>query len=117
MGFEGMRRRYVWHNMQWVDVTDAPRRPRVGPYIITDSMRPAVHPVTGHTFDSKSAFRAVTKAHGLVELGNDAPRAPAPLPNVQADLKQDVAEAIGMLEQGYQPPPLDVADADTRIIT
>ena len=111
-----MRRRYIWHGGQWVDVTNAPRRPRVGPYIITDTMAPAVHPATGLVFDSKSAFREVTRAHGLVELGNDAPSVP-PAPAVQADLKQDVAEAINMLEQGYQPPPVETAEADTRIYT
>lgn len=111
-----MRRRYVWYSGQWVDITDAPRRPRVGPYIITDTMRPAVHPATGEVMDSKSAFRAVTKAHGLVEVGNDAPRYAA-APAVQADLKHDVAEAFSMIEQGYTPPPVEAATPDTRIYT
>lgn len=111
-----MRRRHIWHNGDWLDVTDLPRRPRVGPYIIRDCMDAAVHPATGETMDSKSAFRAATRAAGLVEIGNDA-IAPAPPAYDPADLKGDVAKAITMLEQGYVPPPVETAAPDTRIFT
>lgn len=43
----------------------------VAPYVRGDSMRALEHPCDGKFYDSKSAFRAVTKAHGCVELGND----------------------------------------------
>jgi hypothetical protein len=107
--------RYIWHNDQWVPRSAFARRPNVGPYIITDTMQPALHPVTGQTFDSKSAFRAVTKEHGLVELGNDAPLSLA-APE-QPSVKQDVIEAYQMVEQGYTPPPLETAEPGTRIYT
>lgn len=108
------RRRYVWHAGDWRDVTDYKRPPRKTPYLIRDTMGAAVHPATGEVLDSKSAFRAVTRAHGLVELGNDAPAA-APVGPQPGDIARDVAEAIQMLEQGYTPPPVEVADAETRI--
>lgn len=40
------------------------------PRVISDTMDPTEH-VDGRFYDSKSAFRAVTKANGLVEVGND----------------------------------------------
>lgn len=37
--------------------------------VIQDSMPPTEHPITGEIYESKSAFRAVTKAHGYEEVG------------------------------------------------
>lgn len=48
--------------------TDAPS---VAAHVVDDTMAPLEHPITGEVFNSKSAFRAVTKAHGCVEVGND----------------------------------------------
>lgn len=39
--------------------------------VISDSMEAAAHPCDGKVYDSKSAFRKVTKAHGREEMGND----------------------------------------------
>lgn len=106
-----MRRRHIWRNGAWIDVTGWKRPAPVFPGIITDGMAPAVHPATGQVLDSKSAFRAVTRAHGLVEMGNDAPSvAPAPAYDGR-EIKQEIAHAITALEQGWQPPPLDSAGA------
>ncbi len=43
------------------------------PMISLDTMPAAQHPCDGQHYDSKSAFRRVTKAHGCIELGNDKP--------------------------------------------
>lgn len=43
------------------------------PRVITDTMEPTEH-VDGKFYDSKSAFRAVTKANGMIEVGNDPAR-------------------------------------------
>src|SRR6188768_2995472 len=40
------------------------------PYVISDTMDP-VEQVDGRFYSSKSAFRAVGKAHGLIEVGNE----------------------------------------------
>ena len=40
------------------------------PYVISDTMDP-VEQVDGRFYTSKSAFRAVGKAHGLIEVGNE----------------------------------------------
>jgi hypothetical protein len=105
------RTRHIWHNGEWVDVTGWKRPAPVFPSIHRDTMDALVHPATGETFDSKSAFRAVTKARGLVELGNDAPTTAAPPVDV-GGIKEDIAEAITMLEQGYRPDPTASAVMD-----
>lgn len=43
------------------------------PRVVTDTM-PLTEHVDGNHYDSKSAYRAVTKARGYVEIGNDAAR-------------------------------------------
>lgn len=42
-----------------------------GAYIISDAMQALVHPMTGKMMDSKSQFRAVTRAKGGIEVGNE----------------------------------------------
>lgn len=54
----------------------------------------------GRRTASKSVFRRWTKEAGLVEKGNDRERA---RPVAAPDLRSDVAQAIQMLRQGYQP--------------
>ena len=43
------------------------------PMVISDTMDPTEH-IDGRFYDSKTKFRAVTKAHGCVEIGNDPAR-------------------------------------------
>ena len=40
------------------------------PYVISDSMPPLEH-VDGQFYTSKRQFSAVTRAHGLIEVGNE----------------------------------------------
>ena len=56
------------------------------PRLALDGM-PATEHIDGKFYDSKSAFRAVTKAHGCIEVGNDPARlrpAPPPKPDRRA---------------------------------
>lgn len=53
--------------------TFAPRSDLPSPMLISDAM-PAAEHVDGKFYESKSAFRRVTKANGLIEVGNDAQR-------------------------------------------
>ncbi|WP_376711074.1 hypothetical protein [Pseudochrobactrum lubricantis] len=48
------------------------------PMVIRDEMPDTEHPCTGQSYSSKSAFRAVTKAHGCIEVGNDSSRFKTP---------------------------------------
>lgn len=56
------------------------------PRLVLDTMDLTEH-VDGNFYDSKSAFRAVTKAQGLVEVGNDSARLRKP-EKPKADPKQ-----------------------------
>lgn len=58
-------------------VEAAPRPARsalASPHVASDTMEPVQHPCTGEVFTSKSGFRAVTRAHGCVEVGDDPAR-------------------------------------------
>jgi hypothetical protein len=107
--------RYVWRGGEWLKAHRVAPGPSLFPSIIRDHMDPLLHPCTGETLDSKSAFRAVTKAHGCVEVGNELPT-PRRLEYDHADLQRDVAQAYAMLEQGYQAPPAAPADDDLRML-
>ena len=48
--------------------SDLPR-----PYVISDEI-PPTEQVDGKFYDSKSRFRAVGRAHGLTEVGNEKPK-------------------------------------------
>ena len=60
--------------------------------VITDTMPGMVHPANGKMYDSKAAFRSVTRAHGLTEVGNEVQRDrrdfSTGLPPVERDLRQ-----------------------------
>jgi hypothetical protein len=48
------------------------------PMFIRDEMPETEHPCNGRSYTSKSAFRAVTKAHDCIEVGNDPARFKTP---------------------------------------
>jgi hypothetical protein len=64
----------------------------VGNMVISDTMNAMRHPATGKLMDSKSRFRAVTRAHGCVEVGNDTQKDTRR--NEVLGLKADIAHAI-----------------------
>jgi len=68
------------------------------PQVISDGMEPTEH-IDGKHYSSKSAFRAVTKANGMVEVGNDPARLKKPerkKPDVAAR-KAAVAKAVSKI--------------------
>lgn len=79
----------------------APRR-SAGPYVIGDDLPGGGlrHPSTGKMMDSKSRFRAETRARGLVEVGNDmpaprGPRRPIDIPSAREDIRRAISELGG----------------------
>lgn len=65
------------------------------PMFNSDTMDPVEH-VDGKFYTSKSQYRAVTKAHGYIEVGNDPARHKRPLkpkPDRKA-IKEAVAKAV-----------------------
>lgn len=68
------RTTYIWRNGKCVEKSKAPPRRHDGAYIQSDNLPEMRHPITGKLMDSKSQFRAVTRAHGCVEVGNEVQR-------------------------------------------
>ncbi len=90
---------FVYRNGHLVDRDTAPPR-HLGPVrgVISDSMPAMRHPSTGKLMDSKSQFRAVTRAHGCVEVGNDQQRDSRRMDGFDTSArKADIARAINEL--------------------
>lgn len=69
------------------------------PMIASDTMPPTQH-VDGRHYTSKSQYRAITKARGYVEVGDDPARhirPPKPKPD-RAAIKEAVARAVAQHE-------------------
>lgn len=105
--------RYVWHDGDWREVARSLPAPRIA--IISDSMQPARHMVTGEILDSKSQFRSRTRDAGCVELGNDAPAAPRPIQLDGPAVRESIAQSIRELEAGRPAPHAETVDGTTRI--
>jgi hypothetical protein len=57
------------------------------PYVISDIMDP-VEQVDGRFYTSKRAFRAVGKANGLIEVGNEKPKPRTTRPSQTREAKE-----------------------------
>lgn len=77
-----MRKIYAFRDGQFVELTK--NCPSNSTAVIEDSMPPTRHPVDGKIYDSKSAFRFVTRAAGCEEVGNEPIRDKKPYKNHQA---------------------------------
>jgi len=82
-----------------------PRAPFPAPYLNRDGIEPLRSMADGKVYESKSAMRRAYRELGYEELGNDAPRAVADAPPV--DAKAEVIEAYKKVRDGYKPPPLE----------
>ena len=66
-------------------------------HVISDTMAPVKHMGTGRIHDSKSRFRADTRAMGCEEIGTEPVRAhPRPEPSMH-DIAMDVKKSIAQL--------------------
>lgn len=83
--------RYVIRDDELVELDlEAPLPPRLAPYVMSDiSPYPSV--ITGEAITSRSEHRAHLRQHGVIEVGNEMPKAARePLP----PLRKDVAAAM-----------------------
>ncbi len=90
---------FVMRDGKLVDRDIAPPR-HSGPVrgVISDTMGPLRHPITGKLMDSKSRFRAETRAHGCVEVGNDQQRDTRRIEGFDSNTrKMDISRAISEL--------------------
>lgn len=63
------------------------------PFVISDAMDP-VEQVDGRFYTSKSAFRAVGRAHGLTEVGNEKPKLRTTRPSQTREAKNKRVASI-----------------------
>lgn len=70
--------------------------------LIKDGIDAVQSQLTGKWYESKSGLRGEYKAHGAVELGNEAPKAPAPAQG-QKISKDEIGRAIQKVREGYKP--------------
>lgn len=70
------------------------------PMLALDTMDALWHPHDGRYYESKSEFRSITKASGGEEVGNDVQTDNRKVDTVT---KEEVAQAIQMVNQGYKP--------------
>lgn len=67
-------------------------------FVISDSMDPVKHMMTGKVMDSKSQFRAATRASGCEEAGTDPAIMRAP-PKFQPDMGDIVSDVKRSLQE------------------
>ena len=75
--------------------TAGPSAPPRRVHVISDAMAATWHPCDGKTYDSKSRFRAATRQHGGVEVGNDKPASRTR--ESDRTIRVDIARAIAEL--------------------
>lgn len=68
------------------------------PQVILDTMPETEH-VDGRFYTSKSAYRAVTKAHGLTEVGNEKPKPFTRKAPDEAGIRASVQKAMARLKR------------------
>lgn len=66
-----------------------------GPMIIGDTIEPTQSMLDGRLYTSKSKLRQTYREHGVTEVGNDVPMAPAPRTRVnRKEIRASVGRAI-----------------------
>jgi len=83
------RKTYRWINEKFVECgTSSIYENPAAAAVIDDTMQPLKHPVTGKTYNSKSAYHRTNKELGLEVVGNDLlSRKPRHVPEVLTDAK------------------------------
>lgn len=97
----GVRSRFDPITGTWHTVVRQPPPPRV--FLRLDTLdAPLQHPCNGLWYESKSAFRAVTKAYGCVERGTDRIPPKVYEPD-DRKIEDTILRAKQKVEQGYKP--------------
>lgn len=82
-----------WHDLDEPWPCPMPTR-NSAPYVISDTMEATKHMGTGRVIDSKSKFRADTKASGCVEIGNEPIRPRIPIPLDRGQRREEIKRTI-----------------------
>ena len=85
-----------------IDIAGPKNQTNSATYVISDIMDPMRHHGTGAIIDSKSKFRANTKASGCVELGNETIRQRKWIPLDRRQRREDIKRTIYNLRNGIK---------------
>lgn len=95
-----------WRVAKPYGVTPPARSALPCPHVISDGM-PATEQVDGQFYESKSAFRAVGRALGLTEVGNEKPRLKtsrvSDLPEIKRARRDVIAKVFAQHRAGRRP--------------
>ena len=72
------------------------------PNVISDAM-PPTEQVDGRFYESKAAFRAVGRAHGLTEVGNEKPKPKPRLHSTREQRQRSIGKALARFRAGERP--------------
>ena len=72
------------------------------PTIIKDGIDAVQSQLTGKWYESKSSLRTEYKAHNVIELGNEAPKATPEVSNIKVT-KDEIGRAYQKVREGYKP--------------
>lgn len=75
---------------------------RPAPGVISDMMNPVKHHGTGRVIDSKSRFRADTKASGCIEIGNEPIRPRHPIRLDRRERREAIQRTVYNLRSGIK---------------
>lgn len=93
----GVRGRFVYRNGKFINIADYKETKRQVHAVHQDTMDGIEHPAEpGKLIESRSQFRAITKKHGLEEIGNEKlkPREPVRKESSEEDYINAVKKAI-----------------------
>jgi len=71
-----------------------------GPAVISDTMPHTLHHADGRHYDSKAKYREATRAHGCVEIGNEALKPHRWKKMDKRKRRDDIKRAIHQLRAG-----------------
>lgn len=92
---------------RYVEDDPPPRSHLPAPYVISDEM-PPVEQVDGRHYTSKAKFRAVGRALGLIEVGNDKPAPKTHIcdePLTKVRRRAALKTALERYKAGHRPRP------------
>jgi len=91
-----------WHDLEepWPVKCERHYTKRDAPFIISDTMEYTKHHGTGRMISSKRAFSAETRVAGMVELGNEVPKARQPIPLDRRERREAIKRSIYEIRNG-----------------
>ena len=85
-----------WHDLDepWPVKCERHFIKNAAPHVISDTIEPTIHHGIGRKVDSKREFQKINRAHGFVDLGNEAPKPRKPIVLDRGQRREDIKRAL-----------------------